>query len=103
WRPSSCLAAGPDRADEDLGGIIAAQAEPALADLEQARAARLQDAQPATGPQPQLGQPADPVLLARHLGDVGPRAAVEQCQREKVVIHSRPVPWEFLRFSLNTV
>src|SRR5689334_17002229 len=55
------LTGGGERANEDLPGEVAAQAQPAIADLQKARTARLQHPQPAAGPQPQLGQSADPV------------------------------------------
>jgi hypothetical protein len=68
--------------NQDLGGVVAAQAEAATADLEQAGAAGLQHLKTATGPDAEFGHAADPGRLAGHLGHLGPVAATEQFERE---------------------
>ena len=47
-----------DRTHQNLAASVAAQAKPAFTDLQEARSPRLQHAQPATGPEAQLGQVA---------------------------------------------
>jgi hypothetical protein len=69
--------------DEDLRALLAAQREPATADLKQTRPAGLQHAQPTAGANTQLGQTANPGRLTRHLGHVSPFARTQQFHREE--------------------
>ena len=68
------------RADEDLRALAAAEAELAAADIEQARAARLHDAERGSpGANAEFGQPADPGLVAGDLFDLGPSPRPGAC------------------------
>ena len=76
-----------DRADEDLAGAFAAEAQPAATDAEQAGTARLQDLQSAAGADAQLGHATDPGRFAANVVDFAPFAGAEQFERQEGGVH----------------
>jgi hypothetical protein len=74
-----------DRANEDLTGALAAEAQSATADVEQARATRLDDLDVRAVADAEFGQATDPTRFAGHVLDFAPFAGAEQFQREQGV------------------
>src|SRR5262249_42842323 len=64
-KPAATASAGGG-VDQDLRGLVGAEAQAGGAHLEQAGAAGAQDQQPAAGPDAQFCQPGDPARLAPH-------------------------------------
>jgi hypothetical protein len=78
-----------DGTHQDAGGRLAAQTEAALANLQQARTTRLEHPQPATNAQTEVRQTANPLVLPGYVSNVGPGIAVEQFERQQIVVHGR--------------
>jgi hypothetical protein len=71
------------RANQYLHGQIAPKAQAGSADLEKARAARLEDANSAARPHPHLGHAIDPGGFAGNFGHIRPIAWIQQFQRKQ--------------------
>jgi hypothetical protein len=72
-----------DGADQDLKGTFAPQRQPATANLEQTGTPRTEHLQTAAGTHAKLSHAADPRLLARNIGDVGPFTGLQQFERKE--------------------
>jgi hypothetical protein len=70
----------PGGTHNDLRCAVAAQTQPTAADLQQTRAAGLQDLEDGPGPDAKFGQPPDPARLARDLDDLRPVSGMQVVQ-----------------------
>jgi hypothetical protein len=66
--------------DEDLTGALAPEAEPAAVNIEQARAAGLDDLDVRTAADAEFGEPADPARFAGYGVNLTPISGSEQFQ-----------------------
>jgi hypothetical protein len=69
------------RTYENLHRPIAAQAQSRFPNLQQTRAASLQDVEPTANAHPHFRQSAHPARFASYVGDIGPIAGVQEFQR----------------------
>src|SRR5262249_11923302 len=78
WGGTPVRSAHGDRIDENLRRPVAAQAEPATANLHEARRASTEHLQPAADADTNLREPTNPSWLAGHFRDFRPFAATQK-------------------------
>ena len=72
---------GPFGANEDAGGMLPTQGEPATADLDEAGGAAAQHLDTNADANAEFGESPDPVRLARHVAHLGPFARTKAFER----------------------
>ena len=87
---------GPDK---DLAVALAAKTQPTIANLQQARAAGLNDLKPAPGSKPELCQTTNPAGAAGYVVNFAPFAGAEEFEWHEWLHGLRALT--LLRFSLS--